>query len=104
MKGAVLLYEWAGRHPGFLALLGHFLWQARQEGEPLAVGLSEFTACARLHLNECFIALPAHEKIRLADVLNGARLPMVSTLNQRGWLDNDQPFGKVLTWWWRQRG
>lgn len=104
LEGEVLLRQWAGRHPGFLAPLAHSLWQARQESESLDVGLTEFKASARARLKECFEALPACEQAWLTYVLHGAPLPSASTLNQRGLLDNGQPFGQVLSWWWEQRG
>lgn len=103
-EGEALLRQWAGRHPGFLAPLAHSLWQARQEGEALEAGLSEFKASARFWLHTWWIALPPREQEWLTYVLNGAPLPPASMLNERGLLDHGQPFGQVLTWWWEQRG
>ena len=101
--GEALLRQWAGRHPGFLAPLAHSLWQARQEGEALEAGLIEFKASARFWLHTWWIALPPREQEWLTYALNGAPLAAASTLNQRGLLDNDHPFGQVLSWWWGQR-
>ena len=100
----MLMNQWAGRHPGFLAQLGYCLWQTQQEGKALDSGLNEFKIKTRVWLDCWFATLPNREQNWLANALNKSSLAYTGMLNERGWLDSDQPFGEIVAWWWMSRG
>lgn len=91
--------EWAGRHPFYLCLLGHYLWDARRHGESTQEALDQFQENAFQRLGECWRALPRREQRLLADVGRGAMRETDRALTRRGLLDDGQVFGRVLGEW-----
>ncbi len=98
-----LIRQWAGRHPFYLSLLGHYLWQARRDGDSEAEALREFKINARVRLKEWWQVLFSKEQKQLAMVLDDNTPNPKSRLNERGLLDQGQPFGEVVRWWWGER-
>ncbi|MEF8704732.1 MAG: toll/interleukin-1 receptor domain-containing protein [Candidatus Accumulibacter sp. UW26] len=91
--------EWAGRHPFYLCLLGHYLWDARRHGESTQEALDQFQENAFQRLGECWRALPRREQRLLADAGRGAMRETDGALTRRGLLDDGQVFGRVLGEW-----
>jgi hypothetical protein len=98
-----LMHHWAGRHAFYLSVLGHLLWQARQEREGSDAALREFRSNAFQRLEEWWKALPSKLQNQLATVLNSRTPNPESRLNDRGFLDQGQPFGEVVRRWWEDR-
>lgn len=98
-EDAGLMREWAGRHPFYLALLGHYLWDARRHGEEVEEALEEFKENAFQRLNEVWQTLSTREQHLLSDaVLSDIHEPDMS-VKRRGLLDEGYAFGRVLTAW-----
>lgn len=123
-EDAGLMREWAGRHPFYLALLGHYLWDARRHGGDVEEALEEFQEHAYKCFEELWQALTELEQQHLL----GTAIPMLraafaltnrnnlnlltkpgtlqaaaTSLKRRGLLDDGQVFGRVLTEWLKQR-
>jgi hypothetical protein len=84
--GALML-EWAGRHPFYLVLLGHYLWDARRHGESVDEALEEFQENAFQRLGEMRKTLTANEQNLLADAVLGDTHEPDTLLKRRGLLD-----------------
>jgi predicted phosphodiesterase len=99
---AGLMRQWAGRHPFFLQLLGHFLVDADRSGRPPASALEQFRVQAAPRLWELWSVLASKEKEDLRRTLTGVAVNRL-TLRSRGLLTDDgRPFGEVLTAWMRE--
>lgn len=96
---AATLRRFAGRHPFYLSLLAHYLWQARCGGESDEAAIEAFRDNAFQRLDEWSRALPAREREALCSAGHGAPAPLVGALQRRGLLDEGQPFGAVLEEW-----
>lgn len=96
---AALMREWAGRHPFYLVLLGHYLWDARRHGESVDEALEEFQENAFQRLGEVWQTLSALERNLLSDaVFMHIHEPSI-TLKRRGLLDDGYAFGRILKEW-----
>ena len=93
-----LMREWAGRHPFYPSLLGHFLWDARRHGESDADALEEFHENAYPRLSELWQTLSEQERRALWDLYHGHAVTDVP-LKRRGLTHDTLAFGKVLTAW-----
>ncbi|WP_299160867.1 toll/interleukin-1 receptor domain-containing protein [Accumulibacter sp.] len=91
--------EWAGRHPFYLNLLGHYLWDARRNRDSASDALDEFQENAFQRLRECWQALPERERRLLAKISREAKPEADAALKRRGLLDEGQVFGRVLKEW-----
>lgn len=98
-----LMRDWAGRHPFYLCLLGHYLWNAHRDGEPTAEALETFQENAFPRLEESWRMLTAREQQRLADALRLGSIEADNTLKRHGLLDDGRPLGRVLITWLAQR-
>jgi len=99
---ALTLRHCAGRHPFYLTLLAHYLWQARSDGDGEAVALDAFREDAYQRLGECWRALPAREQAALRGAAAGVALAGDDALQRRGLLDDGRLFGEVLREWLTQ--
>ncbi len=93
-----LMREWAGRHPFYLALLGHYLWDARHYGEDMDAALEEFLENAFARLRELWETLSSYEQRALTVGFRESNVP----LKRRGLIDDGHTFGRVLTDWLAQ--
>ena len=95
---AALTREWAGRHPFFLSLLGHYLWDARRHAGIAADTLEEFQENAYPRLSELWQTLSEQERRSLWNLNHGDAVADVP-FERRGLTDHARAFGKVLTAW-----
>jgi hypothetical protein len=98
---AATLRRYAGRHPFYLTLLAHYLWQARCDGDGEAAALDAFREDAFQRLGEWWRALPAREQAALRGAA-GAPPASDNALQRRGWVDDGRLFGEVLREWLTQ--
>ena len=98
-KDAARMRDWAGRHPFHLALLGHYLWQARTDGEDVAEALAQFRDNAFVRLAEQWPSLPERQRHKLLEAVRQGRDEPDPALARRGLLDQGKPFGRVLREW-----
>lgn len=94
-----LMRKWAGRHPFYLTLLGHCLWDARRHGEGIDEALEEFQENAFPRLNEAWQTLTKREQRLLSDAVLSDIPESDTALKRRGLLDDGYAFGQVLTEW-----
>jgi hypothetical protein len=101
---AALMRHWAGRHPYFLNLLGHYLWEAGQDGRDEQDAIDEFKLASAARFRECWQTLPTRAQEELKAVLVGQPL-RDSSLRLRGLTDavqkQDRIFGEVFAAWLR---
>ncbi len=95
--------EWAGRHPFYLCLLGHYLWEARRHGESTQEALDQFQENTFQRLGEGWRALAKREQGLLANAWREAMWETDRSLTRRGLLDDGQVFGRVLGDWLARR-
>lgn len=93
-----LMRRWAGRHPYFLVLLGHYLWEARCDGSDGTEALDRFQVEAFQRLHDLWQVLAEREQQALRSLLND-RIVSMASLRQRGLIDDGRAFGEVLTAW-----
>lgn len=101
-----LLRRWAGCHPFYLQMLGHYLFDAIVLGEPRAAAIDRFVIEASARINELWLTLSERERAGLLGILHGTALrPQVSrTLRARGLIDGKEAlFGEVLAEWLRDQ-
>lgn len=100
---AATLRRYAGRHPFYLTLFAHYLWQARCDGDSEAVALDAFREDAYQRLGEWWRVLLAREQAALRGAAAGeAPAASDNALQRRGLLDDGRLFGEVLREWLTQ--
>lgn len=100
---AAMLRRYAGRHPFYLTLFAHYLWQARADGDREDVALDAFREDAYQRLGEWWRALPANQQEALRGAAVGVALAANdNALQRRGLLDDGRLFGEVLREWLTQ--
>ena len=105
-EGATRIYEWAGRHPFYIQLLGWHLIEAHTLGETQADALDSFRVDAFARLQELWLRLPEREKEALQSLRRHQPIPghLLAPLQTRGLLSSDgSPFANVLLQWLNQR-
>ncbi len=102
-KDEELIHLWAGKHPYHLNTLGHALWQIRQEGQDTEEALHKYQRNAKVHLDKCWKSLSHREQEIMTTVLKTGQNHSSHSLHDRGLLDQGQPFGEVVRWWWGER-
>ncbi len=98
---AALMRQWAGRHPFYLQLLGHHLFDAKHEGGTTEDALDRFRTEASARLRSLWNALEDRDRQALRDS------PFTPTrrhrLRTRGLVTREgNPFGDVLTQWMQE--
>jgi len=102
-EDAGLLHRWAGRHPLYLQLLGHYLVEARHLGESRTAALDRFRDEAERRLRDLWRRLDPRDQETLRAVVRGERDTANRRLVRRGLLDAEgRPFGEVLAAWLRE--
>lgn len=91
-----LMWEWAGKHPYYLQLIGYCLYDA--DGDEWE-GLNDFQKAAKTRLKDWWNCLSDSEKAAMRDWPSGAARKKRS-LQWRGMVDNEgHPFGRALKDW-----
>lgn len=98
-----MLRAWAGRHAFFLQLLGYYLVQGHEDGEPREASLRRFQDEAASRIRAVWALLSEREQQALRE---GSRtgLPIdLHALQRRGLVTEDgRIFGRVLTEWLKE--
>lgn len=92
----------SGRHPFYLQLLGHHLWNVRRDGDPVQEALDRFYPEARQRLQDWWSILTEPERQALRE--DSSDNPTIfDALRYRGILTEDGHFfGRVLEDWLRE--